>query len=135
MTPKQKRFREKAEAGRAMLAAIFPKCFAGKGEKKVPLKIGIFKDIRALRRDIPYRVVKAALHDYTSGALYLKATVAGAARINLDGDAVDVVTAEQAAWAAERLKKNNAAKRRRIRAQGEATKVRRESERTMEMAA
>lgn len=135
MTPNQKMMRDETLATRALLAATFPKAFAGKGEKKIPLKIGIFHDIKQAHPEFRSAALHRALNDYTGGPLYLKAMVAGAARINLEGDAVGFVTEEQAAHAAARLRQINAAKARRVRAAGDATKVRRESERAMEATA
>lgn len=135
MNEKVKRLRQQNEETRAILAAAFPLTFKGKGEPKLPLKIGIAKDIKALGSDISGVRLSRALHDYTSGPLYLKAMIAGAPRFDLDGYTAGFVTEEEAAHAAKRLHMINVAKARRIRAAGKAAKVRRESERALESVA
>lgn len=135
MDEKFKRIRQQIEETRAVLAAAFPHAFAGKGKPKRPLKIGIFEDIRALGSDISGVRLRRALRNYTSGPLYLKAMIAGAARVDLNGDQVGYVTEEQAEHAAKRLHRINAAQARRKRAMGAAAKIRRQSERTLERAA
>lgn len=90
-------------ATREQLAAAFPLCFKPKREAKLPLKIGIHRDIRERQPELPMRRLRRALADYTSGPTYLAALVEGAPRIDLDGNAVGVVTAAEAATAAAHL--------------------------------
>lgn len=84
-------------ANRELLAERFPLCFAPKEvAEKRPLKIGIYHDIRARLPELSGRRVTAALHDYTTGPKYWTALVAGAVRIDLDGNPAGVVSADEA---------------------------------------
>ena len=94
----------KARATRAVLVDTFPKCFAPRRASKLPLAVGIHADIRALLPEIGAGLLAAALIDYTGGPTYLSNVVEGAPRFGLDGKPCGVVTAAQAAHAAERLK-------------------------------
>ena len=87
-------------APRALLAAHFPACFVPKGAPtKQPLKIGIYRDIRARLPELAARRLTAALNDYTKGAKYWTALVEGAVRIDLDGNPAGEVSADEAAHA------------------------------------
>jgi len=88
---------------RAVLVERFPNCFAAKGLPKRPLKMLIHKDLVRRCKDVPYRALRDALNDYCSGAKYLEAFVDGAMRVDLDGNEVAVLSAEEIAKAAERL--------------------------------
>ncbi|WP_294905028.1 RNA chaperone ProQ [Tatumella sp. UBA2305] len=73
----------------AFLAQQFPQCFCIEGEAK-PLKIGIFQDIvERVPGDsaISKTQLRSALRLYTSSWRYLHGIKAGAARVDLDGNA------------------------------------------------
>lgn len=97
--------RESIAAVRQRLHEAHPRAFKGKGAAKVPLAIGIDKAIRAAHPDLTRKVVGAVLRDYTRGPTYLAAEVEGVARVDLDGNPVGEVTAEQAEWARSKLAK------------------------------
>ncbi|GAB4071708.1 ProQ/FinO family protein [Ancylobacter sonchi] len=100
----RKRDRKRAMVVRDILAERFPRCFMPKGEPKLPLKIGIYNDIKAAAPDIGGRRLFLALRDYTTGGTYLAAMREGADRIGLDGWPDGKVSAEQAADAQRRLR-------------------------------
>ena len=99
MTPEE---RQKREAAVLALAERWPKCFAVDAKRRRPLKIGIAEEIRAAGLDVD---VSAALAYYAYNASYMKALVAGAIRIGLDGEAAGTVTADQEAFARRELAK------------------------------
>ncbi|MBS9476197.1 ProQ/FINO family protein [Ancylobacter radicis] len=94
----------RAEATREVLVERFPRTFMPKGERKIPLKVGIYQDLRIAAPDLSARKMADALHDYTTGRTYLRALVAGAHRIDLDGWPEGVVTTEEAVIAAQTLR-------------------------------
>jgi sRNA-binding protein len=88
----------------ARLAECFPQTFGR--EKHLPpppLKVGIAADILARCPELDRRVLSVALAYFTRRAAYLQSMVAGAARIDLDGNPAGEVSAESAAHAAARL--------------------------------
>ena len=93
----------------AYLAEAFPKCFAVYGLRRRPLKIGVAADITPL---IPFAEddLKAALRYYTRSESYLRACMEGVDRIDLEGDTVGVVTAQQAAHALKVLSERERSK-------------------------
>lgn len=103
----RKEFERVARETRAVLVERFPAVFMGKGVDKIPLKVGIDKEIRAAIPELKSRQVYCAMRDYVTGGRYLKAMVAGAVRIGLDGNPSGTVTEEQAQIAAARLKALN----------------------------
>jgi sRNA-binding protein len=109
------RLRAENIATREILCVAFPHTFFPKGAAKRPLKIGIFKDIRAKGHEVPYRTLKRALHDYCSGPLYLKAMKAGEPRLDLDGYTAGFVSEEHATHAAKQLAEINARKARKAK--------------------
>lgn len=94
----------KAEQTRELLVERFPRCFMPKGKRKLPLKVGIYQDVRSAAPDISARRLKDALHDYTTGRTYLRALVAGAHRVDLDGWPDGVVTTAEAIVASDALR-------------------------------
>lgn len=94
-----------SDVTRRILATRFPNCFAGKGEPKWPLAIGIHQQVFDAAPDLSKRSVRAALHNYIHGPKYLSNMVVGAIRLNLDGSAAGIVTAADAAHAVGRLRK------------------------------
>ena len=107
MKPPRRKLRNTLRAAvvRVILVQRFPLAFLPKGSHKRPLKIGIFKDIRARCSDLASRDVHSALDDYTRGPSYLVGLQAGAARIDLDGNPCGVVDPSQADDAERRLRK------------------------------
>lgn len=97
---------------RSALHLAFPKAFMAKGQDKVPLAVGIYHDIRKAMPEMRAFQLSRALHDYTTGALYLRAMKAGAVRVDLDGAPRGSVSDQHAAEAQERLKRINKRKAR-----------------------
>jgi ProQ/FINO family len=88
---------------RQMLIERYPKCFQAFGMPKLPFALGIRKALLGAVPDIDPHDLINALDDYVSGKTYLAAQVAGAARVDLDGRAVGVVTAHGDAYAKHML--------------------------------
>ncbi|MDF2177537.1 RNA chaperone ProQ [Aliiglaciecola sp. CAU 1673] len=89
----------------AFLAETFPACFSLEGQAK-PLKIGIFQDLaERLNQDerISKTLLRASLRHYTSSWRYLHAIVEGASRVDLDGNAGDVIEKQHAEHAQQQL--------------------------------
>ena len=84
----------------------FPLAFPKKPAPKVPLKIGIHKDLmeQAEQLGIDKKDLQAAVKKWCRGKRYADCLVAGADRLDLQGEAVGSVTKEQAALA-ENLRK------------------------------
>lgn len=99
-----RRHKTQAEEVRALLVKRFPRCFAPKGAPKLPLKIGIYRDLCAACPDLTHRKIHRAIRDYTTGLTYLRALRSGADRLDLDGWPVGTVSPEQAEGARIRLK-------------------------------
>lgn len=99
---------------RAELVERFPLAFAGKGEQKRPLKIGIREDIKAAWPEVSDDDLGRALMDYTGGFKYLRNVAAGQARLDLDGQPCGIVTEGEAIHAGVKVGKIHrlAAKRR-----------------------
>lgn len=92
----------------AILAEKFPACFTIQGPAK-PLKIGIFQDLAvALEGDekISKTRLRQALRHYTSSWRYLKSVKVDAKRVDINGEEVEVINAEQAEFAAAQLKES-----------------------------
>jgi ProP effector len=88
------------------LANRWPRCFTVDPARRRPLKIRIDNDIRAaLSGAIEEAELGAALRYYVGGIGYLSAMRAGEPRIDLDGNAVGVVTERDATYAAGQLAK------------------------------
>ena len=88
----------------ACIAEWFPQAFVP--EKYLPhrpLKIGIHIDLKARCPALSERERSAVLRYYVARPLYLRACVAGAPRIDLDGNACGEVNAAEAKFAADRL--------------------------------
>jgi len=102
---------------RTALSLAFPECFAPKGAKKRPLKIGIRSDVmaeaRALFPSLSRRLIDAFLRDYCGGHNYLKCVVKGASRVDLRGNFAGFVTADEAAHAVEVQKRRREAEAKR----------------------
>jgi ProP effector len=88
----------------ATLAEWFPAAFFVFEQRRRPLKLGIDHDVAvATAGAITVAEIKGALRYYTGNAGYLRACRAGAARVDLNGNAAGAVTADEAAHARERL--------------------------------
>ena len=68
-----------------------------------PLKVGIAADIPARCPAVERRVLSVALSAYARRVMYLQSLVAGAARVDLDGNPAGEVTARDAEYAAAKL--------------------------------
>jgi sRNA-binding protein len=78
---------------RLKLVEQFPKCFKGFGVPKLPLMIGIDRAVWQAAPSIgEWHDVVNAITDYVKGKTYLTAMVEGRARVDLEGNAVGVVT-------------------------------------------
>ena len=103
------------------LIEYFPAAFFKKNNQIKPLKIGIFDDIIDFyeRLDTPpfsKKMLREALNYYSASPAYLSCQKSNAARVDLFGNEVDVVTEEQAKYARQRYeqryqKKNNQAQK------------------------
>lgn len=69
----------------------------------MPLKIGIFADIREQCQDIPEHLLRWAIEDYTDGCSYHASVISGANRINLDGKPCGTVEPAHAQHSDEKL--------------------------------
>jgi ProP effector len=95
-----------AEIGAAIarLADLFPKAFAVNAILRKPLKVGIANDLTSkVDGMITPLDVHRALAAYCGSVGYLRHMKAGAARLDLDGNAAGTVTAEEAEQARKRL--------------------------------
>jgi ProP effector len=93
-----------ADAAIAMLAETWPVCFSVYERRRRPLRLGIHRDIlTALDGAVTSQELSRALRYYTGNTWYLRALVAGAARVGLAGNPAGTVSAEEAAAAALRL--------------------------------
>jgi ProP effector len=87
-----------------LLAETWPACFCVYERRRRPLQLGIHRDIlAALGGAVTEEELSRALRYYTGNAWFLRAMVAGAARISLDGNPAGTVTPEEAATATVRL--------------------------------
>lgn len=110
----------------AYLVSEYPLCFAA-DENVKPLKVGIFQDLAerlAQSSQISKTQLRQALRVYTSSWRYLDATKEGVSRIDLDGQAVEVIDLQQAEHAAKLLaeSKQKAAEKRKARIQEQRAK-------------
>lgn len=94
---------ERQEAMNWLLES-FPAAFFSQKKQIKPLKLGIYEDIMDFYERITYppirkKSLREALNHYSSSKHYLSCQVAGAWRIDLFGQAFELVTEEQAAYA------------------------------------
>lgn len=85
----------------------FPTAFFKKSKYIKPLKLGVFDDIIDFyeRLDTPpfsKKTLREGLNYYSASPAYLNAQKEGAARVDLYGNEVDVVTHDQAQYAYQR---------------------------------
>jgi sRNA-binding protein len=94
----------------SLLADRWPACFAVYEDRRKPLKIGIAEDIAGELGDaIPKADLHRALSLYVGNRAYLRASITGAARIGLDGQAAGCVTPAEATYARARLDRGKTA--------------------------
>ena len=92
------------DAALARLTEAFPQTFVlEKYRPHRPLKVGIAADIPARCPALTRRELGAALSAYAQRVMYLQGLVAGAARVDLDGNPAGEVTARDAEYAAAKL--------------------------------
>ena len=93
--------KENIHAALADLATRYPQTFVlEKYRPHRPLKVGIAADILARCPDLDRRKLGVALAAYTRRVMYLRGMVAGAARVDLDGNVCGEVSAGDAEHAA-----------------------------------
>lgn len=85
----------------------FPAAFFKKANEVKPLQVGVFDEILSFyaRLDTPpfsKKALREAIRYYSHSPAYLRSQVEGAARVDLYGNEIDVVTAEQAKYAEQR---------------------------------
>jgi sRNA-binding protein len=96
--------KEDIYAALARLTEAFPQTFVlEKYRPHRPLKIGIAADIPARCPELERGALSVALSVYARRVMYLQSLVAGAARVDLDGNPVGEVSAGEAEYAAARL--------------------------------
>ncbi|MFA5959748.1 MAG: ProQ/FinO family protein [Tatlockia sp.] len=98
------------------LVEYFPCAFFKKSNQVKPLQIGIFNEIIAFyeRLDTPpfsKKALREALSYYSASPAYLNCQKANAARVDLFGNEVDVVTEDQAKYAHQRYQTRYANKK------------------------
>jgi ProP effector len=111
---------EQAQYGVELLKAYFPACFREMKEMK-PLKIGIKQDLvkfLSTKDDVVLSdkaCMVSSLSYYVSSVAYHRNMLEGSTRIDLEGNAAGVVTAEEAQYSSEcrksKLQKNKPAPR------------------------
>jgi hypothetical protein len=88
--------RERAFRMRDTLIERWPNCFKGPEQAKLPLKIGIHRDIKAIAPELSTRDLGTAIRYYVGDYQYRRAMVAGAVRFDLDGNPAGVVAPDEA---------------------------------------
>ena len=102
----QPRWLEHAQYGVELLKAYFPLCF--KETEAHPLKVGIKQDLVKQLGSLDNIVTSdkacmvKSLSYYVNTTIYLKSIIAGATRIDLDGNASGIVTAEEEQYSLQR---------------------------------
>jgi ProP effector len=66
-----------------ILTERWPKTFYPESKKRKPLKVGIFKDLKAAAPDIEPKMLRLALRVYTTSGKYLVACSKGQTRVDL----------------------------------------------------
>src|SRR6476619_6356880 len=90
----------------ARLAEEFPRTFVReKYQPHWPLEVGIAADLMERGPELDHHKLSVALTVYTRRVMYLRSLVAGAERIDLDGNPAGEVTARDAEYAAAKLAK------------------------------
>jgi ProP effector len=100
-----------------VLAEWYPLAFVVYEQRRKPLKLGIDHDLAiATAGAITLKELKTALQFYVGNVGYLKACIAGATRIDLQGGAAGTVSPDEAKHARQRLKERWAKERRKAKA-------------------
>ncbi len=94
-------FRVRVEQSRTFLRTTYPALF--NSANPPPLKVGIHRDLLERHPELDVPGLKRALTLHCRSPRYQRKLVAGAARVDLDGNPDGSVTAEQAARALEML--------------------------------
>lgn len=92
---------DKVHAARDVVAEKYPRIVSL--HQPVPLKLGIYHDLRKEFPQFSARIVEGMLHWLTWRRAYLKATVRGVPRWGLDGPCADIVTDKQEFVAQQRF--------------------------------
>lgn len=112
----------------ALLYEHFPQAFIREGDAK-PLKIGIIEDLRKEVPNLPGMTLsklRSAVRLYCTRLRYLYSMREGAARINLQGNEVETVSAEHAKYAKERFEQVNEERKKRQTQRAEEAKAQKE---------
>jgi sRNA-binding protein len=88
----------------AELARRYPKAFSTDSSQVRPLAVGL-KELLFQQCNRSTKSIENAMRRYTGSTGYLKATVEGAVRVDLDGHGAGFVTTRQAEYAQRRLAK------------------------------
>jgi ProP effector len=86
---------------RQLLAERYPAAFS----QPRPLKVGVAQDIRGEILSMSRRAIRGFFRKYCKDAAYLRLLVEGVPRVDLRGQPCGTVTAAEAEFAAERLRK------------------------------
>lgn len=87
-----------------LLAERYPRCFSLRPDRRRPLKVGIHADLlQGLDGAVTENEIKRFLRSYTNGIGYLRNSLRGAWRYDLEGAHVGEVTANEAEGAKLRL--------------------------------
>ena len=92
---------------RAILVQRWPNCFKPVGEKPLPLKVHVDRDVIAAAPDLDTNDISNALMLYTSDPAYYAAVVAAATdspRFDLDGNPAGTVKIKAIKYSAKMLK-------------------------------
>jgi ProP effector len=98
--------KQEVHATLADLAARYPQTFVlEKYQPHRPLKVGIAADLMGRGPELDHHKINVALTVYTRRIMFLRSLVAGAARVDLDGNPAGEVTARDAEYATAKLAK------------------------------
>jgi ProP effector len=98
-----------ARATVALLCERFPKTFFMFELRRRPLKIGVHLDIAALLPTLSIKEIPSAMRWYTANRFYNKACIENTPRLDLDGNEVGVVSADEATKSKQRIACSTAA--------------------------
>lgn len=90
--------------------AAWPAVFKPPTARRLPLRTGIYHDIKTARPTWSWEDIQTVLRDYTGSLSYLLALTMGAFRVDLNGRAAGIVTDTQAGIARATAKARIAAK-------------------------
>ena len=114
-----------------LLAEMFPACFFAFQQRRKPLKLGIHNDVLAtLDGAITPKELSVAMRVYCGNRFYLRASIEGAPRIDLNGEVAGSVSTEEADNARQRLAQQRDKRKRQQEAKAKAAaKAKAEAER------